>query len=388
MPNNKLHFTTQTARVRPLKVASSKFLESDIRPNIEVSDGIRPALPMIPFKYLPVKFQDVTTEQWVVIPKGRIVSAITAANAVAEPYSAPLDMENYNESGLYESGFLQTGITSQVDLTTAVRLDADQSYYGISRNIIALMAPANGGSAFEVTYAANDVTAVVPSVINPGSAVAADEAYTLPANMPIGVAMYDVYQDIRGANLNYELWKNYGILAEQFIRIPFVDIFELEKLDLVAANTFTDCTTGAPAALSEAKAGYTAVEPYYSFLTFDSSVTSHGLAGMKVKPDIYGNYAPQGNSLTQAVNTQTVGRILSIDTRHPKDLLETVDTYYDQKMTGTKTAGIPKNLYDFVERALTGCSVSWPTSRDRALIIKEAINNGAFGYAYIQIDIK
>ena len=76
MPNNKLHFTTQNARVRPLKTASSKFLESDVRPNIEVSDGIRPALPLIPFKYLPVKFQDVTTEQWVVIPKGRIVSAI------------------------------------------------------------------------------------------------------------------------------------------------------------------------------------------------------------------------------------------------------------------------------------------------------------------------
>jgi len=385
--SNKLHFTTQSARHRTLKAASSKFAESDIRPNIEVSDGIRPALPMIPFRYLPVKFQDVTTEQWVVIPKGRIVSAITAANAVAEPYSDHLNMENFNESGQFESGYMQTGLQSAID-STAIKLDSDQSYYGISRNIIALMAPANGGTAFEVAYVANDVTAVVPSVINGGSAVAAAEAYTLPANMPIGVAMYDVYQDIRGANLNYELWKNYGILAEQFIKVPFCDIYELERLAQVAVNTFTDCSTGAPAILTEAKDGYKAVELRYSFLTFDSSVTGHGIAGMKVKPDIYGNYAPQGNSLTQAVTTQTVGRLLSIDTRHPKDLLETVDTYYDQKMTGTKTAGIPKNLYDFVERALNGCAITWPSNKDRAILIKEAINNGAFGYAYIQIDIK
>jgi len=385
--SNKLNFTAQTARVRPLKAMSSKFAQSDIRPNIEVSDGIRPALPMIPLKYLPVKYQDTTTEQWVVIPKGRIVSGITAANSVAEPYSLHLDLTEYNESGLAESGNIQTGITSQVDNSTAVVLDADNSYYGISRNIIALMAPANGGTTFEVAYVANDATAVVPSVINPGSAVVAAEAYTLPANMPIGVAMYDVYQDIRGANLNYELWKNYGILSEQYIRLPFVDVYELEALGIVSANTFTDCSTGAPAAKSEAKAGYQAVELYYSFLTFDSSVTGHGLSGMKLKSDIYGNFMPQGNSLTQAVNTQTVGRLLAIDTRHPKDLLDTVDTYYDQKMTGTKTAGIPKNLYDFVEKALVGCGAVWG-SADRAITIRDAIQTGAFGYAYMQIDIK
>lgn len=383
----KLNFTAQTARVRPLKAMSSKFKESDIRPNIEVSDGIRPALPMIPLRYLPVKYQDITTEQWVVIPKGRIVSGITAANSVAEPYSLHLDITDYNESGLAESGDIQTGLTSQVDNSTAIVLNADNSYYGISRNIIALMSPANGGVAFEVAYVANDVTAVVPSVINTGEAVAVDEGYTLPANMPIGVAMYDVYQDIRGANLNYELWKNYGILAEQYIKVPFADIYELEKLGLVNANLFTNCSTGAPLIKSEAKAGYAAVELKYSFLTFDSSVTGHGLSGMKVKPDIYGNYAPQGNSLTQAVNTQTVGRLLAIDTRHPKDLLDTVDTYFDQKMTGTKTAGVPKNLYDFVETALVGMSAVWG-STDRAITIRDAIQTGAFGYAYIQIDIK
>lgn len=384
----KLHFTIQNARKRPLKAVLSKFKESDIRPNIEVSDGIRPALPLIPLRYLPVKFQDITTDQWVVIPKGRIVSAITAANAVAEPYSSLLTLEDFHESGEAESGDIQTGIVSQIDNSTAVVLDADQSYYGISRNIVALMVPANGGTIFEVSYDSDDVSAGIPSVVNAGSVVTTSEGYTLPANMPIGVAMYDVYQDIRGANLNYELWKNYGILSEQYIRLPFVDVYELERLDVVAANTFTDSSTGAPTSLSEAKGGYKEVEPRYSFLTYDSSLTGHGLSGMKVKSDIYGNFMAQGSSLTQAVDTQTVGRLLAIDTRHPKDMLETVDTYFDQTLTGTKTAGVPKNLYDFAERTLTGCGISWPSTKDRAIVIRDAIHAGAIGYAYIQIDIK
>jgi len=379
----KLTFSAQSGRKRPIKPVSSKYLESKIRPNIEVSDGIRPALPLIPLRYLPVKFQDVTTEQWVVIPKGRIVSAVMATNSINEPSSEHLEIG-------HASGDIQTGYASELDGSTALSLGADTSYYGISRNILGLMVPANGGAVFEVTYDADDVSANVPSVVNTGSPVAAAEGYTLPANMPIGIAMYDVYQDIRGAHLNYELWKNYGVLAEHVIKLPFVDVYELEALSEVSANSFTNLSgaNDAPLAIAEAAGGYEAVEKYYSFLTFNTSQTGHGLAGSLVKSDVFGNFAMQGASLAESRNTQTVGRLIGIDTRHPKDLLETVDTYWDQFQTGTKTAGVPENLYDFADKIFTGCGITWPSDKDKAIYIRDAIQAGAIGYAHIQISLR
>lgn len=379
----KLTFSAQSGRKRPIKPVSSKYVDSKIRPNIEVSDGIRPALPLIPLRYLPVKFQDVSTEQWVVVPKGRIVSAIMATNTIAEPYSEHLEIG-------HASGDIQTGYKSQLDNSTALSLGSDTSYYGISRDILGLLVPANGGTTFEVAYDADDVSANVPSVVNAGSAVTTSEAYTLPANMPIGVAMYDVYQDIRGAHLNYDLWKNYGVLAEQVIKLPFVDVYELEALSEVSADSFTQLSGAneAPSAISEAKGGYTGVEKYYSFLTFNTSQTGHGLAGALVKSDIFGNFMMQSASLSANRSTQTVGRLIGIDTRHPKDLLETVDTYWDQFQTGTKTAGVPENLYDFAEKLFTGCGITWPSTKDKAIYIRDAIQAGAIGYAHIQISLR
>jgi len=477
----KLNFTAQTARRRPIKPVPDKYKESPIRPNIEVSDGIRPAFPMIPLRYLDVKFKDITTEQWVVIPKGRIVSAVTVQNnVIGEPLllgsKVPVVNENLGSgdgttatfsgnlaktpviagsvsitdgvetftddgsgnltgsaggsgtidytTGAYSVTFnaapaneasitadyqyqpesnIYVGVVDQIDGTTALYVGADGSYYGYTRDIIGLLVPANGGTARVITYDADDVAALVPDASGSKAVVAAGETYTIPANAPIGVAMYDIYQDIRGAFLNYELYKSYGILAEQFIRIPFVDFGLLRVLgtsvkfvDEDAGTSKSGYKVGAATIDAANDAGYIAAENKYSFLYFDSEQSAAaGLSGQLLKSDLFGNWVPAGAAVDNSDGidldaprtAQTVGRLLGVDTRFPKDLLETVEVPYGHRVAGTGTEGLPENLFDFINIVLTAGGYNF-NGVDAAKAAKELVQEGAFGYAYIQLMVR
>ena len=70
-----LTFSNQGLRNQSLRAAPSKFNKSKLRYNFEQSEGQRLAEVFYPSKYLPVQFQDINTEDWVVIPKGRVVAA-------------------------------------------------------------------------------------------------------------------------------------------------------------------------------------------------------------------------------------------------------------------------------------------------------------------------
>jgi len=474
----KLNFTAQTARRRPIKPMPDKYKESPIRPNIEVSDGIRPAFPLIPLRYLDVKFKDIATEQWVVIPKGRIVSAVTVQNdVIGEPlmlgskvavvgeslgtgdgvavnFSGTLantpviagsvkvtdGTETFSDDGAgnltgsaggsgtinYSTGAISVtfnaapangagitvdyqykpqsniyvGVVDQIDNTTALYIGADGSYYGYTRDIMGLLVPANGGTARVITYDADDVAALVPDASGAKAVVAVGETYTIPANAPIGVAMYDIYQDIRGAFLNYELYKSYGILAEQFIRIPFVDFGLLRALgtnvkfvDEDAGSTKSGYKVGAATMDATNDAGYIAVEKKYSFLYFDSEQNAvAGLSGQLLQSDLFGNWVPAGADVANSNNislnanrtAQTVGRLLGVDTRFPKDLLETVEVPYGHRVAGTGTEGLPESLFNFINDVLTAGGYSF-NGVDAAKAAKELVQEGAFGFAYIQL---
>jgi len=565
---NRINFVAQTARKRPIKPMPAKYQESPIRPNIEISDGIRPHFPMVPLRYLDVKFQDKSTEQYVVIPKGRIISAVTTQNAItvggalsvsrrvisnetlgtasdnahtdvlmhtvtteenttkeftftltalpvkadsvsvndgtetftddaegvltggaggsgtvnyetgevtvtfnaapgegaeidaswtdldetftgntaqtpiiAGTFKVADDTETFSDDGegvltgdnggsgtiVYSTGAysivfgagvadgdtvvanyeitpdnkIYTGTTNQVDGTSPLYIDGDGSYYGVSRDISALMVPANGGTNRTITYDALDVLAAVPSAAGSKAVVEADDTFTLPANAPVGVAMYDIYQDIRGAHLNYELWKSYGVLAEQFIKLPFVDFGLLRSIDssLKFVNDGAGKSgykTGAASVSAVEDAGYLAAEAKYSFLYFDSlEASTAGLAGQLLMPDLFGNWIPQAaaaaNSssiaLTAARNGQTVGRLLYVDTRFPKDLLETVQTPYMERIAGAGTQGLTENLLDFINIILVASGYTYGTT-DYAIIAREMVQAGAFGYAQIQLSAR
>mgnify|MGYP003148150747 FL=1 len=462
----KINFTNNAgpSTTRKMQSTPAKYRESKGRPNISQSDGIRPAFPLMPFAHLPVSFTDVTTTDAVVIPKGRIVSAITSNG----------------------------GVDAGGDMDGSV-------YYGVGKGIMGLMVPANGGAARDVTSPVDAATKEIA------------------ANSPIGIVEHDVYQDINGDNLNYDMRnKNWGVLSQQLIKIPAVDTYEFDKftgevsgfvpvtatgtegtqenvagsvaaetvafnaaagstaaftpatgylagsfdivsitvdgfiqdatvianstmndtgdIDIVGAEGCSDaagtteaiCTdadgingtwaaltgnpvnrtvsatytydldnvgTAAPTAALTGSMGYTECEKKFSFLTYNSEA-GEGLAGMPVAPDFYGNFK-EGAATKDA---QTVGLLMGIDYRFGKDMLDTVQSKWEDDAefatAGTRTKGIPQFLYDFAYAALNGYvkkktstwDAVWP-GKDAAVVIKDAVDAGVFGEAWIQVNI-
>ena len=181
----KLNFK-QTSRSRTLKGAPDKYKESRGKQNISQSDGIRPAFPLMPWKKLPLGFEDLNTGDNVVIPKGRIVSALTQ-----------------NSLLIAEEGEDGSPVT-------------EREIYGVGRGVMGLMVPANGGNPRAITSAA-------------GGRDGGEQAYTIAANVPIGIVEHDVYQDIRGVNLNYDMRnKNWGILTQQLIKVLSIDTYAFD----------------------------------------------------------------------------------------------------------------------------------------------------------------
>jgi hypothetical protein len=349
---NKINFSAQGAPARKLKPVPDKYKKSPGRPNISQSDGIRPAFPLMPYTHLPESFMDVNKQDWVVIPKGRLVSAITSNNQ---------------------------------------DLGDGADYFGVPKGIMGLMVPANGGWARQVT-----------------SPVEGGGTPTIPANIPLGVAEHDVYQDMRGEYLNYDmLSKNYGVLSRQLIKIPSVDLAALDTF-IGTPDSFADTSEGAPAAGIAgdftATSGYWGVEPKFSWLTIKAGATD-GLAGQTLRSDSYGNFMAHASGST----AQQVGRLLGIDYRFNKDLLDTVQSVYEDnaayRVSGTGTMGVPQFLYDFayaaIGQSLVKNSSSWAAAlasdsgqanfagKDAAEVVSTccSFDPGVFGEAWIQLNV-
>jgi hypothetical protein len=322
----KLNFTAQTGRTRALKRSPSKYALSAGRPNISQSDGIRPAFPLQPFSELAAKFQDTNTQDWVVIPKGRAVSAIT-----------PNDGAHFA---------------------------TDDDFYGVGRGVLALMVPSSGGYVWEAAVG--------------GFTQSADHA-------PIGVVEHDVYQDIRGDNLNYDMRnKNWGVMARQLIKLPAVD---LDEWDTQTLGEFVVAESPLPPVAAEAGAGYVACEKKFSFLSYNGG--SEGQSGMAISADYYGNMQSM-KAAQLAQGNQKIGYLMGIDYRFPKDLLDTVQNPYEPegayRVAGTGTKGVPQFLYDFAYEALNGASYDFGAN-DPATKIKALCDAGVFGEAWIQINV-
>ena len=115
---------------------------------------------------------------------------------------------------------------------------------------------------------------------------------------------------------------------------------------------------------------------------------------MSVAPDFYGNY--QAGAASK--DAQTVGLLMGIDYRFGKDLLDTVQSKWEDLAShataGTRTKGVPQFLYDFAYDALSGAvsklsttwAAQWP-GKDAAVVIKDAVDAGVFGEAWIQVNV-
>lgn len=390
----RLNFIPQSARKQPLRTAPSKFLTSKLRGIFERSEGIRLAETFYPYRYLPVCFQDVETEDWVVIPKGRIVStwsqfprlnigdfalgggtaSTIKASGVPEPFA---------------SGMIYTYDNALTSATDYQKTMIDTSYWGYRNHTAAVLIPANDivsglGGTYHY-YSADDVTAGTLTVS--GTAAVANGPVLMPAAHPVGVVAADVYQDIRGKYLNYQLWDDVGILCDWYVEIPFVNATKFLNYVSGTVTAFVNSETPDYEAVTNA---YPSVFKKHTFLWFfDNAVHADPLAvaGAYVGPDKYGNYkilesgGPRAEQ--ERVPFLNVGKLVLLDSRFPKDMLELVDTYPGSSMPGTDTGGLPAFLYTFVYDALKAATGSAPAIKT----VVSSVQDGTFGVARVNLHV-
>jgi len=386
-----LDFTTGSSRNRPIRTTLSRFLTSPLRGLMEISEGIRPAEVFYGYKYLPVKAVDVELEDGVVIPKGTIVSTLSQLDVVA--IGSPEHFPPTASGGIYSGIGKLTG--------TAMSENIDTSWYGYDQSVAGLLTICNGGlavlgsNALEL-YSTRDVT--VGTINSNGTlAAASDSSDGRRANMPVGVVPADVYQHIDGKFVNYKQMDKSGILCDWYIEVPY--IFD------TSGNVYDDGT----------KAAYNAISLQHAYLW--SNTKADIRTGSLVCSDRFGKFycqypstatmgaqqypanragdaalangagsalerlIPSGIAAVAAYKTvQTVGRIVAIDNRWPKDMLQYVDTYPESAMPGTETGGLPSHLYNFVLDYLTTRDGSVP-SIATILTFVTAIADGTRAFA-------
>jgi len=364
--NFGLPFNLHTAQKVDLRAQPSKYALSALRPfDFTQSAGDIPSEYFAPYKYLPVCFMDTNTEDWVVIPKGRIVAGLSAEDSTMGAYIA------YPVS----SGSIYVAHEATELGGAAISKTIDGSYYGYEDGIVGALALANGGVICTGFYSTDDVTA---GTIKAGGAVVASgaTAFNMVANAPIGVAFHDWYQDIRGMYLNYKQHPDGGhVLCDWYVQIPYIKVSNTAGYSGInpqyTNNSYSNLTT------------WRDINKKYTYLTVDKVNSDVFKTGVFVQPDYLGNYKIQGgaSSMSQSKNVQTVGRVIAIDARYPKSGLEDVITYPGSGMPGTQTAGIPKYLFDFVYECIKIGFGTAPTVEE----VYNAVRSGEFGMVRIQL---
>lgn len=367
MGNFNLPFDQHNAQQRPIRNRPSRYAQTPLAPRFrfEVSEGTRPAEYMGVYKSLPALQKDVTTEDYIVLPKGRLVSNVTSED------STPLrNMENPATSGQIYT------FTSETTSTITSEY-IDTSYYGYDEYISNLIVPANGGSAVGMNYTANDVAA--GTITNSGTVAAAGEGFELPINYPVGALFHDIYQDIRGMYNNYRMWPDgQHVLCDWYVEVPYVK---------TTAGADTDNPLGSGVSpigdntyATWAAATRFAINDRFTYLDIKSDSDTFK-PGVLIAPQVDGT----GNYLIQGVGNktiQTVGKLIGIDNRFPKAGMDDVQTYPGSDMPGTQTAGLPSFLFEFVVacQKLTGTT---PTVEE----VLGYVQAGYFGIARINLSI-
>lgn len=355
--NFNLPFNQRNIQQMPIRNRPDKYTESPLaeRFRFEVSEGVRPAEYFGVYKYLPALQKDITTEDYIVIPKGRIVSSVLPNDLIP---SGQTDDEIYSFQSMTQSGNPQ------------VARNINDSYFGYDEYMTNLLVPANGGSGILQYYTQADVDA--GTVTAAGAYATPSGSFELPANYPVGVAFHDWYQDIRGKYINYRMWPDGGhVLCDWYIEVPYVKLGD----DAAIGSGNTPVPTANDYASWIAKFP---VNKKFAYLAVESTDTFQ--PGVWVAPDILGNYKIEGVGNR---TIQTIGRLVGIDNRFPKAGMDDVQTYPGSDMPGTQTAGLPSFLFEFVRACQTTIGGTAPTVEE----ILTYVQTGQYGVARIQLSV-
>lgn len=358
LPMNIHNIQQMPIRNRPTKYAESPLAE---RFRFEVSEGIRPAEYFGVYKYMPALLQDITTEDYLAIPKGRLVSSLSTEDSVTGTMATP------SGAGTVYS------FTSQTTDTLTTR-SMDTSYFGYDEYMTNLLVFANGGTSSTLWYTSTDVTA---GSLSPSGLAFANGGMVIPANYPIGAVFQDIYQDIRGRWTNYRMWKDgYHVLCDFYVEVPYVKV---PGINTVFTPGMGSGVTPVPDGTYAEHVSKFDINKKFTYLTVDQSIDTF-VPGVWIKSDILGNYTIEG---TGNRSVQTIGKLIGIDNRFPKAGMDEVQTYPGSDMPGTQTAGLPSFLFEFVRQVYTTLAGTAPTVEQ----ILSFVQAGYYGVARIQLSV-
>lgn len=361
MGSKRLNFNDRIRNIPQKTLSQENMTHLRAFTKFEVTGAEYTGIRAYPYKYLPVMFikdmkQGNVSAEGIVIPKGRIVSLITNQTSIVP-------------SGMIPSPTASGTIPQFIDVNTGnlVLTPIDDSYFGYEESIASLLVLCNGGNTSAIPYSVLDDTIGLWNA-------STDSDLVLSPNIPHGVAVEDMYQDIRGAYLNYQTKDAYSAIREGRVDIPFCDTALLSSILGGTFGTDADVAAGT-------NSPYAATWRTWTFLHFDST-TNEGRSGNLLKSDLYGNWLVQSNSVTANKTAQTVGRIETTDCRFPKEISATIQNYQGTALLGVNTAGVPTDLYLFVQAVLGNLGLD-----NDAQHILDAIQEGIFGFARVQISV-
>jgi len=311
----------------------------NLTPNVEISEGVRPAEELKPAAYLKLVRFDKYLEDYFVVSAGKVV-ALDGNNDVVP---AGLRLQATNFLALWTAGVASGGTVTVQDVLTYCRTSANwagdnyTAYDSIDlqQGIIDINAPAvlnAAGATVEntelVVESFFDVT-IGGTAYNLGNLTAGQLAgakasvtaidQSLSVSYPIGIAPFNYFRWAGGDGFNpaqynlhnYNMQHQVTVLCDYYIELPRID----DKGDIV----FTGLAVLHDASLDLAPG---------DFLTYDED--SDMVAGGSSCMDI-------------------VGQAWKIDTSFPKDYLDRVRTAYKglgdlDKMPGSANAGLPDNV--------------------------------------------
>ena len=171
------NYNGNTAR-RPIRPAPSKYDQSRFNGRFEVSEGVRLAEIFYPWRYLPVLREDASTNDYIVMNKGTIVSAITNQNYIS-PLPGTLGVGEMVGPGISQTPieFLMAAAnTAQTFVHNLGNTDYTVVFYdgaGVAGTVIAEsnanLTIVKGAMSVVVTYngaAATDVVLVTPAGVS------------------------------------------------------------------------------------------------------------------------------------------------------------------------------------------------------------------------------
>jgi hypothetical protein len=311
----------------------------NLTPNIEISEGIRPAEELIPAPYLPLVRFDKYLEDYFVVSAGKVVALDSNGDVV--PAGLKLQAEAYQDAWDSEGGLLganRTAARLAVDALGSATDGLASIYAAIDVSQPNINGPgvfhAGGNLAaagdyvvegfFKVTTEANGVKFVADMVSADEDDADQDlETAEITVSWPIGIAPYNYFRwagGVHGGNPsgmnfhNYNMQHQLAVLCDYYIELPRVDDKATIAFDGIAV-LFDGSLALAPG----------------DFLTYD-------LNSDMVK-------WTENSDFFEAV----IGQAWKIDTGHPKDYLERVRTAYQglgdlDKMPGSASGGLPDNI--------------------------------------------